>query len=598
MSFEQEMLMGQTDGQSDSQPVAPPSQSKLQSILAYADNARRVLSRNMKDLVTNPGDVYTQLDDRAKNYNENVVPTIASGSLYNRPMTEEEKDQRSIDMALDVGPMGVGVVKPKGGQWLSGNVEHATRTTLAPEHTIGLERTPSIHAPVNDWVRGPMTKYLRERFASPQDEVRLLADKTAAEAAATKTKAYTEAAKLRDPARASLMRSEADAAEEEALKYALHVPTNDLWVRNNNIIEHQNAGRWDELGQSPIGRTWERSADSQIQATPAGTVAADPFRAAEMPWLAKTPPETDIYSMSTMKPMGDTGLTHLTDELRNAINPASDVPAHLKLTPEIVKNMSMEKAVRHVAALNKWRADTKGMGNTSLRDAQPIISKFESRDNPEGFHVRQLKNEGDFADEGKASGHSLGGYEQEHLGGNPNYGYGGWDAVQSGRANVFAIRNGKNKSAATIETGPIDIWDRIGDDDPHIRGIWEDIVTKLQQKPGSPLNADFSDEAVAIMQKMPEFANKAHGINQLEGLRKGPIAPDALPFVQDFIRNPPSGKPWAYVADDVLSRTHMMDMHKASESYTPAQTRLLLKKFPKQRYIPTAEVEAVIEAAN
>ena len=88
---------------------------------------------------------------------------------------------------------------------------------------------------------------------------------------------------------------------------------------------------------------------------------------------------------------------------------------------------------------------------------------------------------------------------------------------------------------------------------------------------------------------MPEFANGPKGISQLEGLRKGPIAPDALPFVQDFIKNPPSGKPWAYVDDAVLDHTEMVDVtHLVPKEQTKAA-----KVFPGQRYITERDLLAL-----
>ena len=483
-----------------------------------------------------------------------------------------------------------GVMKPRGGQWMNDSVEQSVKSLLSPEHSVGMNRTPSVHQPVNDWIRGPMTKYLRERFASPQDEVRLLADKTAAEAAATKTKAYTEVAKLRDPARASLMRSEADDAEKEALEFALHTPSSRLWIRNNNIVEHQNAARHEELGQTPVGRTWESSADSQVLGTPADQV--DPSVAAKMPWLSKVEPDTPIYSMSTMKPMGDTGLSHLTDELRNAINPSSDVPAHLKITPEILKNMSMEKAVRHVAALNKWRADTVGKIAPELQAKQTIVHDFAGMDNPQGWHVRQLENEGDFAAEGKAMAHSVGGYEPESLGGSVEYGHGGWPAIKNGTAEVYSVRNAKGKPAVTIEVGPPDMETLMASEDPRILGLFEDALDRvyaMEARNGSPIDetGDSSAAAYNLMRQLPEFRNQ-RVVTQVQGKRNTAVTPDVLPFVQDFIKNPANKKQFTRVEYGVLEDLDMI----ALEDMSGPIVKKLEAKYPGQKYFTNAEVDA------
>jgi hypothetical protein len=83
----------------------------LQDLLSWMDSKRRLVGHNLSDLIQNPAGVAEQLDDQAKNYNQTVTPVASAGSLYNRPMTEAEKDQRSIDLALNFGPMGVGTIK-------------------------------------------------------------------------------------------------------------------------------------------------------------------------------------------------------------------------------------------------------------------------------------------------------------------------------------------------------------------------------------------------------------------------------------------------------------------------------------------------------
>ena len=80
----------------------------MEKIAAAIDAAKRTAGRNVSDLVQNPGQYVEMLDDRAKNYNANVQPTIQGGELTNRPLTPEEIDQKSTDLAMSVMPMGVG----------------------------------------------------------------------------------------------------------------------------------------------------------------------------------------------------------------------------------------------------------------------------------------------------------------------------------------------------------------------------------------------------------------------------------------------------------------------------------------------------------
>lgn len=80
----------------------------FEDVLGWLDQRKRAAKLNARDLINNPRQYLGMLDDRAKNYNQNVQPVAQGGSLYNRPMTEEEIQQKYTDLAMDVMPMGVG----------------------------------------------------------------------------------------------------------------------------------------------------------------------------------------------------------------------------------------------------------------------------------------------------------------------------------------------------------------------------------------------------------------------------------------------------------------------------------------------------------
>ena len=81
----------------------------LADILANADSWKRRVRRNLSDLIDNPAGVMEQWNDSARNRNQNVVPVIQGGSLYNRPMTQEEQQERATQLAMDFMPGGVGM---------------------------------------------------------------------------------------------------------------------------------------------------------------------------------------------------------------------------------------------------------------------------------------------------------------------------------------------------------------------------------------------------------------------------------------------------------------------------------------------------------
>lgn len=100
----------------------------LADLLSSIDNTKRTVSRRLSDMFSNPVNYAQMIDDRAKNYNENVVPTIQGDSLLNRPLTEDDKRQKNIDLAMSMMPMGVGTTKAigKNGEVLGNYPSHAS----------------------------------------------------------------------------------------------------------------------------------------------------------------------------------------------------------------------------------------------------------------------------------------------------------------------------------------------------------------------------------------------------------------------------------------------------------------------------------------
>jgi hypothetical protein len=85
----------------------------LRGTLPAFDSAKAAAKRRLIDMLANPGGYAEMVDDQLGNYNRAVQPVAQGGSLYNRPLTEDEKQQRATDIALNVGPMGVGIVSPQ-----------------------------------------------------------------------------------------------------------------------------------------------------------------------------------------------------------------------------------------------------------------------------------------------------------------------------------------------------------------------------------------------------------------------------------------------------------------------------------------------------
>lgn len=255
------------------------------------------------------------------------------------------------------------VVKPKGGNWLSGSVDDVLaplRRSNAPilsgdivneaagrdlfseyrkvydqNPTIGLHdwmRTthPDIYAKIqnpedraiNRWIDNKLDKYIRNEMATPEDPVRAL-------------------------------------AERGVLHFQPDQAVNHSWIISapeSRAVSELNK----TLGSSDLAKQWEDLADSRIFNAPAARFQEEGLLDELDPWMK---PETrlntfpDPYRVAQRDVAGDLGFTHLIDELRDAMHPETTLPRNLRLDPKDVDKLTMAQAVERVAKINAWRAE-------------------------------------------------------------------------------------------------------------------------------------------------------------------------------------------------------------------------------------------------
>lgn len=542
------------------------------------------------------------------------------------------------------------VVKPKGGNWLNGSVEDALKGLktemrppvpgavrgpiepynngvservrwLSPEgHTIEVQEGPAGHFGRQDsmdsWIEGPLTKYVKTRMASPDDEVRRLADQGILH------------------------------VDQDSLRNSLRTP--------GMVSKARIDAGFPEGGMSPLkpgertaGYDWENASDSFIISGRAGSYAntntfggknPGPTYLRDNPWLATVPPETPVYDFATRSTGSpqlapSLGFDHLIDELSNALDPNSGLPRHLALTPEAVKNLSMEKAVRRVADINAWRAaqiaeangkiaggpgqelvreyphtpatpnpkglrwvELKKQTGDSLSDAQLVKAMEERGMYPEEIEAalkdpaqraqieeQAFSDVGALADqlkyEGATMGHCVGGY---------------CDDVISGRSRIFSLRDAKGEPHVTIETGS-------GYQDPRFEAP-EEMTNKWAAQAHAEAESlgipDDGDEYMDFVSaKESELAeawaatqkNKVR-IVQIKGKQNRKPNDEYLPFVQDFVKNPPHGQPWDEVGD--LQNSGLKDLAQFGNE------PLIQEALKKQRYMSQEEWDAMMKAPD
>lgn len=476
------------------------------------------------------------------------------GGLYNGPAAPirfftgipAASRKAARDFALSAGKPSVNVVKPKGGNWLSGSVEDALKGLKPRVNTI--EETPKVLAahgltqeqllaipreervklyepfltPENraalgleSWIDKQLTRYVKNEMGTPEDPVRAL-------------------------------------IQERRIS---HLPLEDLqegasWLPEDVAAHRRLAGFPEEgLATDPAARGWEVAADTMIRPSRAGDLLqqADRYRAEELlhkdPWLAKVPPETPVHRL--YPDTHDLGFSHLLDELRNATNPNSGLPRELLLKYESLPQVSVPQAVERVAKINEWRAAQKAEADLARANNAATVLHKEYPD--AGFKWVELKAAERNADtekalqdalkyEGDTMGHCVGGYCPD---------------VLEGRSRIFSLRSAKGEPHVTIEVQPSDWYRQMKN-----RSIDDSKLFNAQFK------AKLAEAGLDPKGQGPEATNLGNAVYaelfgsapqptivQIKGKQNRAPNPEYLPYVQDFVK---SGQ-WSDVGD--LSNT-------------------------------------------
>ncbi len=439
--------------------------------------------------------------------------------------------RQAVNVAERYGvPPVMSVVKPKGGNWLSGSVEDAIEPLklrdrygmTSPEDLsavlgVPLEEAMSIHrqnAPitdVNNWIEKKLSNYMRNEMATPEDPVRLALDAFPAKKAemlAAKQAQIDKVVADMERARAErgftpemMTSSQARIRQLEFEKALIEKRTGVHYEPPMAAIKADESRRAagypvNPVSESPYGMAWEDVTDATISPGRAGTTK-DLETASKNQWLSKVDPKTMVYSIDRSSAR-NLGFSHLADEMRNALNPSSGLPKELLIDPSKLQKMTLPQMIERVDQINAWRAvKTAEADAARAANAATVMHReYETipgtgLPNERGMRWVELKN-AEGADEsalkdalkyeGEVMQHCVGGYCPD---------------VVEGRSRIFSLRDAKGKPYTTIEIAPS----------------------------GNP---DVADSIV-----------------QIKGYRNRAPEKDVLPFVQDFVR---SGK-WGDVGD-------------------------------------------------
>lgn len=421
----------------------------LDQILAAIDNAKRVARRNIRDFATDPRHYNEMRVDALVNQLERREPVANRRGLALRDLTPDERMQQTVDAVLNNlggGGMGaLGVIKNKGGNWLKGSIENESSRlkpagtnyskadldkaedllrrsaegqfdTIKPEiAAVNLDMFRRNRAVAN-WIEGPLTKYFRDEMATPQDPVRLAIDAfpakqapvlqklrdqivkaTAKRDAAQQERGFTPEMMTRSNAIIRDLQKKLDFEEARTgLHYDPNIDLEDTPARFLRKARREAGFPEMEVAATPLAQKWERTADQTVRPVKAEDILVNDFPGGypdalkNDPWLAKVDPNTPVYD--PMLARQETGFGHLVDELTNALNPESGLPADMLLDPKNLGKMTVPQMIEHVDKINAWRAMQKAEADAArANNAATVLYKEYKENNPRGLRWVELK---------------------------------------------------------------------------------------------------------------------------------------------------------------------------------------------------------------
>jgi hypothetical protein len=509
-------------------------------------------------------------------------------------------DKRLLDMPIPTPAEGaLGVIKNKGGNWLTGSVENAVKglkktygTTgkpveeilqqlnakYTPEELARLETSnPDLYnklvsnlaghrarlepqAATNQWIDGPLVNYIKNSMATPEDPIRLRADRLAQKAEdryyAAKEKAFNKYPNDEDLVKRTNDITRARERYEDEMSGILHYEPDQLDNRITNFVNRRELGFPEEgFASTKLGRQWEKEsdwlatpekADEYLHEFTGNPSVIDQKLLSENPWLTTIPPESSVHSLDTAAPRY-LGLDHLTDEIGNALSPTSDLPANLRLTPEDLANPrrnSMESMVDLVARVNQHRRrmaiEAEKKSNEAIRDYPDwnVVKEY-----PDGYRMVRLPDVADSEEAfkiGKACGEK-GGWCTQGDDMLRNYG--------SGQSRVNLLLDPDGKPVAQVETvkpkevtpylylrnNHPEIEQQIDSKfDQYYEGLKQNGV-KLSTSERIKLHDQLASETPEYqqyLQEPPKF-----NINQIKGKHNGKPKAEHIPYLQDFVKS-------------------------------------------------------------
>jgi hypothetical protein len=549
--------------------------------------------------------------------------------------TAKEMTQFALEKSME--PYQMNIIKPEGGNWIQGAAEKYLKDLRYDESLIDpvgvmnpadkAEETARVAA-MNNFVDKKLSRYLVNQMGTPSDPLRLQAD-TWAE---TQKKLLADKDKQIDKVRSDIRKAQqARGVDPEVLtrsqarlrelrkereliqnRKGLHFAPRPDWFAGTTVDARARAGMpVENQGVSEIAKSWEDLSDKTIRQASysdqlpfmdveLGETAVEKFKNLspmervnfvenykneQLQKLggqyAVDNPEALAYRLISTRPASELGLSHMMDEIDNALRPSQGLPDYLQLKPKDLDKMSVAQASEHVDKINAWRASQKAevdaaraanaatvehkaydvVPGTDIPNDQGLrwveIKVPENAELPQGYSIKSFKDTPYLADAegnvvsyidneghakeivGKQAVEDALKYEGEIL----QHCVGGYcPDVLEGRSRIFSLRDAEGRPHATIETTP------------HRIETWDDVTSAVGQTEARKLWNEFNETRQEfdpfIQQDFDSFIQSKgiggrESIKQIKGLQNRKPNDEYMPFIQDFVK---SGQ-WSDVGD-------------------------------------------------
>lgn len=533
----------------------------------------------------------------------------------------------AAEMALDLASTyGVDprmhIIKPKGGNWMPDTPERMTERLKTPhfvnktpeERLIQHEEAltnPALtqeqkdriqlfadqtkgQIAVDKWVDQKLNKYIKSEMGTESDPIRLGIERR-----------YEQAKELRAANQKKLDKMADDIDKAQAKGKTTTISERDLAAARQKFAEEEDMafnglyhgtapeGGWanyeawyeapvkekrkrfgmpeEGLGTHPASRHWESTVDDEI-----GQYSSDGFKAPHMqnsgliknnPWLLNLPPDTTLYKLDTID--GNLEFRHMIDELKNSLDPLSNLPKHLKIAPKDLEKMTVDDVSALSGKINAWRNVQKTKTNLEIAN-NPATHTFKEypldESNPKGVSWRQIKKpEGLPEEEAKQAVRDAAKYEGDimrHCVGGSSH----CEPLISGKTELYTLRDAKGEPHVTIE---VDAKSAGMQEFKEAGGNYYYARDEALRRMGLDNNSDFRelplDERNALAAELDKhihniyvekFGEIPKRILEIKGKLNRKPKDEYIPFVQDFIK---SGK-WSDIAD-----IHHTDLRKAED---------------------------------